>query len=61
MYTKSDNIEIMNGTEMNNIIKELFKSFFARYQEGLETKMKGSSFIFDSLDLLYCKLQTKFE
>ena len=56
MYTKSDHIEIMNGTETNVIINELFKSFHRRYQEGLETKMKGSSFVFESVDLLYYHL-----
>ena len=55
MYTKSNNIEIMNGTETNDIIKELFESFLRRYQEGLDTKMKGSNFVFDSDDLLYYK------
>ena len=55
MYTKSNNIEIMNGTETNDIIKELFESFLRRYQEGLETKMKGSNFLFNSIDLLYYK------
>ena len=51
MHTKSDNIEIMSGTETNNAINELLKSFYKRYQEGLETKMKGSSFIFNSVNL----------
>ena len=27
MHTKSDNIEIINGTETSDIINELFKSF----------------------------------
>ena len=49
-------MEIMRGTETNNIINELFKSFFKRYQEGLETKMKGSNFVFKSVDLLYYRL-----
>ena len=53
MHTKSDNIEIMNDTETNDIITELLKSFFRRYQENLETKMKGSSYVFDSADLLH--------
>ena len=51
MHTKSD-IEIMTGIETNDIINELFKSFFRRYQEGLETAMKRSSFVFYSHDLL---------
>ena len=45
MYTISDNIKIMNGFETNDIIKEIFNSFHRRYQEGLETKMKGSNCI----------------
>ena len=56
MHTKSDNIEIMNGIETKDIINELFKSFLGRYQENLETKMRGSSFVFESVDLLYQKL-----
>ena len=46
----------MNGTETNDITKELFESFFKRYQDGLETKIKGSEFIFDYVDLLYYSL-----
>ena len=56
MHTKSDNIEIMNGIETKDIINELFKSFLGRYQENLETKMRGGSFVFESVDLLYYKL-----
>ena len=49
---QSDKKEIMSGTEADDVINELFKSFFKRYQEGLKTKMKGSNFIFESVDLL---------
>ena len=52
MHTKSDNIEIMSGTEADDVINELSKSLFKRYQEGLETKMKGSDFIFKRVELL---------
>ena len=52
MHTKSDNIEIMSGIETSDAINELFNSFSKRYQEGLETKMKGSSFTFERIDLL---------
>ena len=52
MHTKSDNIEIMSGIETSDIINKLFSSFTKRYQEGLETKMKGSSFTFERIDLL---------
>ena len=52
MHTKSDNIEIMSGIRTRDAINELFSSFSRRYQEGLETKMNGSSFIFERIDLL---------
>ena len=51
MHTKSDNKEIMVGSDTNEVIKELFKSFLQRYQEGLQEKMKGSEF--DGVNLLY--------
>ena len=50
MHTKSDNITIMSGIETEDVINELF--FHKRYQEGLETKMRGSSFTFERIDLL---------
>ena len=53
MHGKSDNVEIMTGKETNKIIEEIFKSFLQRYQDGLEESMKGSEFIFDSVDVLY--------
>ena len=42
MHKKSD-VKIMNGADTNEAINELIKSFTKRYQEGLETKIKGSS------------------
>ena len=52
MHTKSDNITIMSGIETEDVINELFNTFRKRYQEGLETKMRGSSFTFERIDLL---------
>ena len=52
MHTKSDNVEIMNGTDTSDAINKLGNSFMERYQEGLETKMKRSSYIFERIDLL---------
>ena len=51
MHTKSDNIEIMSGIKTNDIINELFRSLIKRYQENVETKMRGSEFVFYSVDL----------
>ena len=52
MHTKSDNAEIMNGTDTSDVINKLINSFMKRYQEGLATKMKRSSCIFERIDLL---------
>ena len=59
MHTKSDNEEIMVGSDTNDVIKELFKSFLQRYQEGLQEKMKGSEFEFDGVNLLYYDFNKK--
>ena len=56
LHTTSGNIEIMIGNEADEIIKNLFESLFQKYKEGLEKSMKGSEFVFDSIDLLYYKL-----
>ena len=56
MHTKSNNVAIMVGIETNYIIMELFKSFLQKYQEGLEESMRGSEFVYDSVDVLYYNL-----
>ena len=56
MHIKSANIEIMRGDETDEIIKELFKSHSQKYQDGLEKSMRGSEFVYVSIDLLYYKL-----
>ena len=53
MHTKSDNKEFMNGSDTDEIIKELFKSLLKRYQENLQEKMRGSDFAFDGVNFLY--------
>ena len=53
MHTKSDNKEFMNGSDLDKIIKELFKSLLQRYQENLQEKMRGSDFAFDGVNFLY--------
>ena len=52
MHTKSDNIEIMMGSETDNINQDLRESLLQRYQNELEEKIKGSEFVFDSVHLL---------
>ena len=50
MHTKSNNVEIIMGSETDEIIEEIYKSLLQRYQEGLEESMRESEFIFDSVD-----------
>ena len=56
MHSKSNNKEIMMGTETDDIINELFASFLKKYQEGLETKIEENNFVFESVDLLHYSL-----
>ena len=56
VHTNSDNIEIMMGSETDETIKKLFKSLLQKYQKRLEEKIRGSEFVFDSVDLLLYKL-----
>ena len=53
MHTRSDNEEIMNGSDTDENIEEHFKSFLQKYEENLREKMKGSDFEFDGVNFLY--------
>ena len=55
MRTNSDNIKFASYSDASDVIEKLFKSLRSRYQENLEPSMKGSDFIFDSVQLMYCK------
>ena len=57
MHTKSHNIEIMVGSETDEIIEKLFESLLQNYQKVLEESMRRSEFVRDSIDLLYYHLQ----
>ena len=48
MHTKNDNIEIMLGSETDEIIEKHFEFLLQKYQDGLEEKMRGSAFVFSS-------------
>ena len=56
MHTKSNNVEIMMGSEADEIIEDLFESFLQKYQEGLEESMRESEFAYDTVDALYYNL-----
>ena len=56
MHTKSITIEIILGSQTNDIIEELFESVLQRYRERLEESMKGSELFFDNVNLLHYHL-----
>ena len=56
MHAKSNNIEIIKGNETDEITEELFESPFKKYLKGLEEKISGSEFGFDSVVFLHYNL-----
>ena len=53
MHTKSNNIEFMLYDNADEVVNSLFESLLFRYQVDLETSMRVSDFIFDSVQILY--------
>ena len=53
MYSRSDNIRFTSYNDAKKIIDELLESLRSRYQGNLETSIRGSDFIFDSVQLTY--------
>ena len=53
MYTRSFNEEIMKGSDTDEVIILLFESFFKKYEENLQEKIKGSDFEFDGVNFFY--------
>ena len=56
MHTRSVNEEFMDGSNIDEVIKVLFKSLLQKYQENLQEEMKGSDFTFDGINYLYYDL-----
>ena len=55
MHSRIDNIKFTFYNDVDEVANELFESFRSRYQENVETSMRGSGFVFDSVQLLYYK------
>ena len=53
MHSTSDNIKFTSSNAANEVVDELFESLCSRYQENVETSMRRSDFIFDSVQLMY--------
>ena len=53
IYTRSNNTKFVSYNNANKVVDELFESLCSRCQSSLETSMKGSNFIFDSVEMMY--------
>ena len=52
MLLSSDNIKFTSYNEVNDVTEKLLKSLHSKYQDGLETSIKGSDLVFDSVHLM---------
>ena len=55
IHSKSDNIKFASYDGSNEVVDEIFESLRSRYQVNLETSMRRSGSIFDSVQLMHCK------
>ena len=60
-YSISDNVEFTPYNNANEVVNKLFEALHSKCQGNLETSMRESDLIFDSVQIMYCKLsQSKF-
>ena len=55
MHSTIGNIKLTPYNDANEVVNKLFESLCSRHQDNLETSMRGSDFIFDSVQLKYYK------
>ena len=55
MDSMIDNIKFTSCNDTNEVINELFDSLLSRFQDNLETSMRGSDFIFHSVKVMHYK------
>ena len=61
MHSTSNNMKFTSYNDANEVFDELFGSLHSRYQGNLETSVRGSDFIFDSVQLMYYKCRKVFQ
>ena len=50
---KSDNIKLTSYNDADEVVNEVSESFRSRCYEKLEKSMRGTDFIFDSVQMMY--------
>ena len=53
MNSKGNNTELMTYDNANGAAHELYESLLWRYQISLGASMRGSNFVYDSVQMLY--------
>ena len=51
-HVKSDNVVIRQGSDTNDIITNLFESFFSKYEHDENILRNGSNFSFENVDMV---------
>ena len=49
MYTTGENIKFTSYNDVNDVVNKIFESLLSRYQDNLETSMRGRDFVVDSV------------
>ena len=53
MHLRSNNIKFLSYNDENEVVHGFFESLRSRYQRNLETSMRGSYFVFESVQLMH--------
>ena len=57
-YVRSNNIEMRNGDDIDDILNKALESFFENYEKEENILRNGSYFTFDSVDITYIQFHT---
>ena len=57
MYSKNNNVKIIVGTKIFDIIREPTESIIIKFQDGSEELINGSDFVFKSMGTACYKFQ----
>ena len=49
MHSRSNNVKLTSHNDAHQVVDQLFESLHSKYEGNLETLMRGSDFIFDSV------------
>ena len=55
MHSRSSNTKFASYNDTNEVVDKLFESLHSKYEQNLKTSMRGSDFIFDSVQMMYYK------